>query len=456
VNRTVTILTSYLRTKWTPYRFRSRGQLLAWQERRVRRFLAAIVPRSPFYAQLHHSRDLAAWQDWPAIDKATMMANFDRLNTAGIRAADALAVALAAERTRDFTPTLGGITVGLSSGTSGSRGLFLISPREQFLWVGAVLAKTLPTSLLARHRVAFFLRANSNLYTRVRSSRIRFDYFDLLDPLDRHLARLNDLCPTLLAAPPSMLRRLAEALSKNHLCIAPQKVIAVAEVLDPLDEAFLRRRFGQPIHQVYQATEGFLGSTCRFGTLHLHEDLIAFQKEYLDREQRKFVPIVTDFHRTTQPIIRYRLDDILTERAEPCPCGSVMTALASIEGRCDDLFYFAAADDASLVPIFPDFIRRAVIAVDGVAEYQVRQLQPDLIHASILASAADIGSIQQKVAANLLDLCHRTGCRPPQIEFTPYVPPSGPRKFRRVERAFDAPADVAGHLITPADRVPAA
>ena len=109
----------------------------------------------------------------PPVGKAEMMADFDRFNTAGVRLADALAVALAAERSRDFAPLLpGGIAVGLSSGTSGNRGVFLAAPAERDEWAGTMLARVLPGPLWAAHRVAFFLRASSALYTRLGSRNI--------------------------------------------------------------------------------------------------------------------------------------------------------------------------------------------------------------------------------------------------------------------------------------------
>ena len=64
---------------------------------------------------------------------------------------------------------LGNITVGLSSGTSGSRGIFLASNIERARWVACVLDRVIGFSLKKR-KVAFFLRANSNLYSAVQSS----------------------------------------------------------------------------------------------------------------------------------------------------------------------------------------------------------------------------------------------------------------------------------------------
>jgi putative adenylate-forming enzyme len=431
-----TILTTYLQTR--ARRFATRAQLLAWQDRQVQAFLRRVVPKSAYHSErFAGGGGYIAWRELPTMDKAAMMANFDDLNTVGVRRDEALALAMRAEESRDFAPTLNGVTVGLSSGTSGSQGVFVVSPRERWQWVGAVLARVLPGSLLRPQRVAFFLRANSNLYTSVASRHIRFEYFDLLAPLDHHLARLNALRPTILVAPPSMLRLLAEAAVA--LRDRPDKLIAVAEVLDPLDEAFISRQFEQRVHQVYQATEGFLAATCAHGTLHLNEDLVAVQREPLDAEQRKFVPIITDFHRTSQPIIRYRLDDILTERAEPCPCGSVLLALDSIEGRCDDLLYFQGAEE--LVPVFPDFIRRVLITSSpALVSYVVVQRAIDLVEVGFTAPEAERPEVQAAIIANLNALCARLGCQAPRLIFVPEPAREPRRKLKRVERAFLAPA----------------
>ena len=42
--------------------------------------------------------------------------------------------------------------------------------------------------------------------------------------------------------------------------------------------------------------------------LHLNEDIIFVEKQYLDG--RRFYPVITDFKRTSQPVYRYQLNDI--------------------------------------------------------------------------------------------------------------------------------------------------
>jgi putative adenylate-forming enzyme len=431
------ILWHYINTKYLR-KFRDREHLLTWQNQKVRQFIKQIIPKSSFYSHYYQNCDLRDWQNLPIINKAIMMANFDQLNLVGITQSEAFALACAAEKTRDFCATLQGCTVGLSSGTSGSKGLFLVSQREQQLWAGTILAKALPQPILTAQKIAFFLRANSNLYETVNNQRLQFQYFDLLAALTSHIERLNQYSPTILIAPPSMLRLLADSQRQGSLRISPAKIIAVAEVLEPLDETYISQVFGQIIHQIYQCTEGFLGVTCPYGTLHLNEDIVAIEKEYLDQERGRFLPIITDFNRTTQPIIRYRLDDILTEQKIPCPCGSVFTAIENIEGRCDDIFYLPSLTQEKFIPLFPDFIRRSIMtASEEILEYQAVQKSANLVEISLRVPPDKLLTVQQVVSQYLQATFEKAGCQVPEICYNELTEQRDRAvKLRRVKREF--------------------
>ncbi|VXD18848.1 putative adenylate-forming enzyme [Planktothrix serta PCC 8927] len=433
VKRTLTILQHYLQTKYFR-QFNSREQLLTWQNQQVQKFLKVIVPQSPFYQKYYQGLDLQDWKNFPLIDKATMMENFDQLNTVGIAASEAFEIALKAEQTRNFSSNFRGYTVGLSTGTSGNRGLFLVSSQEQRIWAGTILAKLLPNFILFPEKIAFFLRANSRLYETVKSRRLQFNFFDLLEPITDHIQGLNQDQPTILVAPASLLRLLAESQKQGVLKISPKKIVSVAEVLDPLDANYISGVFNQIIHQVYQCTEGFLGFTCDYGTLHLNEDIVAIQTEYIDEKKSRFMPIITDFRRTTQPIIRYRLNDILVERKTPCKCGSVLMAIERIEGRQDDIFYLPHRSTNEWVTIFPDFIRRAIVMVStDIEDYQVMQLSLNRIEVALKVSNSQKQMIQEEVMKSLRSLFERLHCDQPEIVFLDQFPaiPKG-QKRRRV------------------------
>lgn len=416
----------YIRARYLQH-FRTRKALRSYQKQRVLRQLAYFKEHSPYFKgiSVHSFED---FRKLPLMNKAFMMEHFNALNCVGIDRDEALSLAIDGEKQREFSEKLGGISVGLSSGTSGARGLFLVSDRERALWAGTVLAKFLPKGKIFGHRIAFFLRADNNLYETIDSKLIRFRYFDLLRDMGENLSELADYRPTLLVAPPSVLLGIARAMERGELRINPEKVISVAEVLRAEDAAYLKAQFGlSVIHQAYQCTEGFLGYVCECGNFHLNEELVLIEREYLDAH--RFVPIVTDFTRQSQPIVRYRLNDILVEKRGHCPCGNPATLIRYIEGREDDVFYFAGIRQKE-VAVFPDFISRCVIYAEEVQNYKV--VQDGSAHVTVFLereSSATSAQIRREFAR----LAEKMKFHCPEIEFAPYVPDYH-RKMKRVER----------------------
>lgn len=404
------IVAHYVAARWRAATLHG-TRLAAWQERRARQLVDEVRAASAFHREHWQHRPAHAWRDFPVIDKSLMMQHFDRFNTRGITRAEAMQVALAAERDRDFSADIDGCTVGLSSGTSGHRGLFLVSPDEQTRWAGTILARAIP-GLRPGHRVAFFLRANSRLYERT-SSVVQFRFFDLMQPLAQILGALNTFRPQLIVGPPSLLGLLADARTSGALQAAPSRLISVAEVLEPQDRARIEATFDAPVGEVYQCTEGLVAVSCRAGALHVQEDVMVMQPEPVaPNDPTRVTPILTDLWRRTQPIIRYRLGDILRLDAAPCACGSTWQRIAAIEGRQDDLCWFPQADDTLRV-VFPDAIRRMVLLADAaIAEYRATQHEPGQLALQIVVRE---GAAFRDVAAQLQDTVRAAlaeyGCR---------------------------------------------
>jgi putative adenylate-forming enzyme len=419
------LLRSYLAARWRFRRLRG-DALLRYQDESARAVIDYAARHSPF-----HRARFAGGGDWrtvPTIDKSAMMENFGAFNTRGISLGEAMTAALRAERDRDFAPSIGGVTVGLSSGTSGHRGLFLVDPIEQVTWAGTILARALPD--LSRLRLAFFLRSNSNLYQSL-GRWIDFRYFDLTTPIETTVALLNAYQPDVIAGPPSLLGRLADSPA---LRIRPRRLVSVAEVLEPQDEARLRDAFGVPVHQVYQCTEGLLAVSCERGSLHVQEDVVALQFERADPDGEQLTPIITDLRRRTQPVIRYKLNDAVTLAADPCPCGSAFRVIERIEGRCDDACTFLRRD-GTLRALFPEALRRIVLQSDPrIDDYQIVQERPGQlrIRLRVRGDFAEVASALRKTMAEALA---RYDCEMPELQIDEglaAVPPG--EKRRRVRR----------------------
>jgi putative adenylate-forming enzyme len=349
-------LSAYWRTKARAARLRTRADLLAWQSRRVAHFLTHVAPKVGAFA----GQTGGSLPDFPEMDKAALMDRFEQYNIAGIPARDAW-------RAHDTTGRSGRLNVGASTGTSGNRGLYLVSDSERYLWLGTLLAKALPDLLRQRYRVAVMLPRGSRLYDAANESgRLALKFFDLSDGLDNQLGAVAGFRPNVLVAPPHALAALAEA----DLDLSPKEVFSGAEVLDANDRRLIEARFGLTVREIYMATEGLFGVACRHGTLHLCEDCVAFEWQ---PEGDLSAPVITDFTRRTQMMVRYRMNDLLRLKPEPCACGSPLQAVSEIVGRSDDCFEFLGTSGAR-VRVTPDIIRNAILGADrAIVDFRVVQ-----------------------------------------------------------------------------------
>ena len=453
-----TVLHHFFAAQWR-WCMLSGHRLVAYQDRRARRMIAHAQRHSPFYREQWGTQYNTDWRKLPTIDKATMMANFARFNRYGITAEQALCAAHAAEESIARSAPLRApsgeiITAGLSSGTSGERGLFLVTEHEIAMWAGVILARTLHTIPWRGCRVAFFLRAFSTLYAGVNSPLLQLRYFALTEPHAEVVTALNAFRPHIVVGPPSLLAALAQARRQGKLHIAPARLIAVAEVLEPQDEASLRSEFAVPVHQIYQCTEGLLAVSCVHGSLHVQEDLVAMQLELVSSprganchvaettrcapvEPARYTPIITDLWRTTQPILRYRLGDLLQIADEPCPCGSTFRVIRAIEGRLTDLLYFTVPGCATRIPFFPATLRTIVLnSSPAITDYQLTQAADDQLAVHLAVDAAvDFATVAQQLAANLTAHIVAHGCQQPVLSVVPGIPARpATAKRRRVQR----------------------
>ncbi|WP_057488819.1 F390 synthetase-related protein [Streptococcus oralis] len=416
----ITFLKTFIQTRWL-HHFKSREAVENYQKKQLANYMDFLKRESPYFKN-------GVPSNFDHMDKAFMMEHFNELNTQGVDRDEALSLAIESEKTRDFTELKGEVAVGLSSGTSGHRGLFITTEKERSMWAAAILAKMLPKGQLFGHSIAFFLRADNELYQTINTALIRLEYFDIFKHTDEHIERLNSYQPTIVVAPASMLLELSKRLKAGELAIHPQKIVSVAEILEDKDRERIAEAFSLSIiDQVYQATEGFLACTCLAGNLHLNEDIIFVEKQYLD--DSRFYPVITDFKRSSQPVYRYQLNDILVENPDPCPCGSCYIRIDKVEGRSDDIFYFEGQNGGQ-VTIYPDFIRRCILFVENVGDYQVKQHSEKLVEVCLSQRDEDV---ETAILAQFQLLAQQKEFIVPQIQFSDYHWDTS-RKLKRIQR----------------------
>ena len=353
-------------TRFRSLTWRSRADITRFQEQRIALWLRRSVWTVPACGD-YRGQPLAAL---PVIDKAVLMANFDRFNRLGMAAEEGWA------HFRGHTAPPGHF-VGASTGTSGNRGLYLISAAERAAWLGTMLAKTLPAFPFTSARVAIVLPQNAALYRQPgRGTLLSLKFFDLNDGFAALPGRLAAYRPDTLVAPPKVLRWLAETGPD----LPVRRIFSGAEVMDAPDRAAIRAGFGLEPGEIYMATEGLMGVTCSAGRLHLAEDVMHFDFEPGPAGSGLVSPVISDFSRHAQVMARYRMNDLLRLSPAPCRCGSPMLAVDEIVGRDDDVLLLPARGGAGCRMVTPDVIRNAILDLSpAITDFRCEQTGPSQV-----------------------------------------------------------------------------
>lgn len=434
-----------------------RGKSLrSYQAAALRDLVGFAAENSAFYQALYQGYDLDLFDRLPTVDKAAVTAGFDALNTAGLTRLEVEAFALEMERTGDHlrylrAPDGRDYVIGMSSGTSGARGL-VVTRRELTERLPVVFAARsgLPVRLMP-WRIAFMLRVFSQAFQDINAPLVRLDYLNTMTPVDEVVAHIAEMRANVLMAPPSVMRILAgEARKMPSLKL----LVSIAEVLHDDDEARIRASFGLPLIQIYQASEGVIGCSCSQGTLHINEDLVYV--ELLDREGRPVTEpgarahrmLVTNLYNRTQPLIRYELNDLI-ELGEPCSCGGGFRTIRRVLGRSDDVLWFAKAHGGRQY-VFPDLVSRWIISSsEDITDYRVEQGDDDAL--KVWLDVTDPGvrpRAEAEVRMAFEAQLSRYGCVVPAITFPGTVPPVAPgakrKRFVRMAQDTDRTATNEG------------
>ncbi|MBE0654093.1 MAG: adenylate cyclase, partial [Bacteroidales bacterium] len=145
-----------------------------------------------------------------------------------------------------------------------------------------------------------------------------------------------------------------------------------------------------------------------------------------------YFPIITDLYRRTQPIIRYKLDDILVE-GETCACGSHFQVIERIEGRADDIIKLRD-DSGRLTDIFPDYLSRAIVtSSDLITDYMVSQTAENILEIFINNSTDEI---RLAVRNNIISLLQKFNINSAIIQFNPSKLTEQGTKLRRIRNEY--------------------
>ena len=324
---------AWLDARWSALRLWTRRDVEARQARLWRR-MTPVIEATPAVGHLA-GQPLSAF---PIVEPRELRGGFQNWNTLGLTRDQAEAAARDAENGGDGL-VAPGAAAGFSTGSSGQPGLFLNSGAERAAYLGHLLARLLPVRDLVRPlRIALCLRADNRLYQDAgKTGRIRFLFVGLGEDAAARFERLHAFGPDILIAPPHVLADLVHRTEASRETWSLRRLFYGAEPMGEAERAWIGSVLGARPDPLYQATEGFIAAPCRHGTLHLNEDVLIVEREAVPGTDR-FLPIITDLRRTSQPMIRVRLGDLLQPLGKPCACGSPLSAIHPVEGRLEDLW----------------------------------------------------------------------------------------------------------------------
>jgi phenylacetate-CoA ligase len=359
-------------------------QLRAHQDHALAHLVRTAAAWSPFHRRRLAGIDLDSMRvdrlvELPVMSKADMMAELDDVFT-DRRLTRGLIDRHLAGLGEEADLLLDEYAVLASGGSSGTRGVFVIT-RDQIadftayvLRAGmAQLSATAGWPPPAKIAVALVMAPSAIHATRsmtpALSSIATLTYAPVTLPLDEIIDRLNRCRPAVLIAYPSVLARLGDAAASGRLHIEPKMMLTTAEQLLADQVQRIVAGFGMPPGNSFGSTEGLVG-TAPPGSAEFTFASDRAIIEFVDADEHP-VPAGTPAHHVlitnlishAQPLIRYRMDDTMTELPSSSDHGHQR---ATIDGRNDELLVIGD------VTVHPLAIRSALLRHQTITQYQIR------------------------------------------------------------------------------------
>lgn len=285
-------------------------------------------------------------------------------------------------------------TITTTSGTTGTRGIFLLDDRS--LAVASAIAFRMMSSWLGAWdvvrilaggaRMAMVNATGGHFASAVAATRLRrrrgkaIQVFPVHMPLPEMVAELNLFRPVILTPYASMGALLASEQEAGRLHINPVLMVLSAEGLLAREYDRIAKVFNTKVRHSYAATEcPFLSYVCEHGWLHVNSDWAVL--EPVDAGYRPVPPgeqshtvLVSNLANRVQPILRYDLGDSILQRPDPCPCGNPLPAIR-VQGRAADVLTFST-ESGERVALAPLVFGTLVDRTPGVELFQIVQNTP--------------------------------------------------------------------------------
>jgi phenylacetate-CoA ligase len=348
-----------------PIFLRDAEHVFRLQQKRFRKLIRRAVRASPYYAHKFAGINLeaCALTDLPIITKRDMMENFEDVVT------DRTICREDIQRFVEDPSNLGKLFNGkyAVAHTSGSQGRPTLIVQD-----GKALALTFAVQVVRGSSPSNKIGPNVNpVFSPVRLAIVtqrpgfypsgfffsylppglkpfvRIKWLSVFDPIERTVGVLNEFKPNVITGYTSALETLAREENAGRLHLQAtgdlKQIINISEPLPQLSRADVENAFGLAVSDRYAMGECLaLSSGCpTHPGCHLNADWAIL--EVVDEAYHPVPPgqkgakvLLTNLYNFVQPFIRYEVDDAVMMSSTPCPCGSILPLIRSIDGRSKD------------------------------------------------------------------------------------------------------------------------
>lgn len=238
-----------------------------------------------------------------------------------------------------------------------------------------------------------------------RGMRIRRQYLLLSDSAEHNLAAINEFKPDLLYAYGSSIEMLAACIRRTGAgWHRPKAVLYTSDRLSKDTRRWLEEHNGVPVFTVYGAVEALkIAFECRERNgLHVTADL--YPVRIVMPDGREAGPgetgevIVANLVNRATVLLNYRLGDLAAFLEPACACGRTLPRISYPVGRVDEVIETAGGDC-----IHPIRFREVMNRIEGIARYQVRQMEDYSVAIGVIPAPGAGGEDVRRLVQQRMD-----------------------------------------------------
>ena len=383
----------------------TRGEILAFQTRRLRAVVRHTARRVPYYRRLFAEAGVRP-EDIRTLDDLGRIPVTSRFDLQRLPAREATSEDLKPDR----------LALHTTSGTSGEPLRILRTVFEEYLLRAFRLKQQLLMGMRPTDRgwgIGGTGRPSSMERvpgSRVLTRRLGFQATYAANwsmPTEAVLNQFRQAQPDALVGSASALAWLAGLMTpEDRVRSRPRYIKTSGETCTAEMRRQLTETFGVPVHDEYASHEfNLIASECpQGGRYHIQEWNLILEVLDGDRPVRtgeEGEVVATGLHSFAMPFIRYRLNDLVILGGNPCPCGAPVTTLDRILGRTIERFLLP--DGRQVHPYV--LVRPLLAGAPWLRRYQIVQDRPDHILVKLVPMSEPgpdaVASVARSVTAAL-------------------------------------------------------